>query len=89
VPPERLVFTFEFEVMPGHVLLEMMTFEEYDGRTELTDKILFQTVDDLEGMLKSEMEKGLRDHGSVRRTLEREAESTARDLTVSFPLFTT
>ena len=30
---ERLVYTFEFEGMPGHILLETVTFEERDGRT--------------------------------------------------------
>jgi len=58
VPPERLVYTFEFEGMPGHVLLETVTFEEHDGKTTLTDTALFQTVEDRDGMLKSGMEEG-------------------------------
>ncbi len=57
-PPERLVFTFEFEGMPGHVLLETMTFEEDYGKTTLTDRSVFQTVEDRDGMLESGMEEG-------------------------------
>jgi uncharacterized protein YndB with AHSA1/START domain len=56
--PERLVYTFEFEGMPGHVLLETITFEERDGRTTLTDRSVFQTVEDRDGMLQSGMESG-------------------------------
>src|SRR5688572_9081318 len=39
--PERLVYTFEFEGMPGHVLLETLTFEERAGRTTLIDLSAF------------------------------------------------
>jgi uncharacterized protein YndB with AHSA1/START domain len=59
--PERLVYTFEFEGMPGHVLLETITFEERDGRTTLTDQSVFQTVEDRDGMLQSGMESGASD----------------------------
>jgi uncharacterized protein YndB with AHSA1/START domain len=58
VPPERLVYTFEFEPMPGHVLLETITFEEHDGKTTLTDHALFDSVEDRDGMLASGMEAG-------------------------------
>ncbi len=37
VAPERLVYTFEYEGMPGRILLETVTFEERDGRTLVTD----------------------------------------------------
>jgi uncharacterized protein YndB with AHSA1/START domain len=56
--PERLVQTFEFEGIPGHVLLETVTFEEFDGRTTLTDQSIFQSVEDRDGMLQSGMEEG-------------------------------
>jgi uncharacterized protein YndB with AHSA1/START domain len=59
VAPERLVFTFEFEGMPGHVLLETVTFEDNNGKTLLTDRMVFQTVEDRDGMLGSGMEAGL------------------------------
>lgn len=56
--PERIISTFEFEGMPGHVLLSTMTFEEQDGKTKLTDASVFQSVEDRDGMLQSGMEGG-------------------------------
>ena len=61
VPPKRIVDTFEYEGMPGHVLVESATFEEIDGRTKVTQKSVFETVEDLEGMLASGMEEGARE----------------------------
>ena len=58
VPPERLTYTFEFEAMPGHVLLETILFEEQDGKTKLTSTSVFETLEDLEGMLQSGAEQG-------------------------------
>jgi uncharacterized protein YndB with AHSA1/START domain/pimeloyl-ACP methyl ester carboxylesterase len=57
-PPESLVYTFEFEGMPGHVALETINFEESDGRTTMTDTVLFATVEDRDDMVKSGMESG-------------------------------
>ena len=57
-PPERLVSTFEFEGMPGHVVLDTATFEEQDGKTTLTTTSRFQTVEERDGMLESGMEAG-------------------------------
>ena len=56
--PERIVYTFEYEGMPGHVLLETIVFEEQDGRTQMTDTSVFQSVADRDGMLRSGMESG-------------------------------
>jgi uncharacterized protein YndB with AHSA1/START domain len=56
--PERLVFTFEFEGMPGHVMLETVTFEEQGGGTLLTDQSIYQSVGDRDGMVASGMETG-------------------------------
>ena len=59
VPPERIVATFNFEpIGPGHELVEVVTFEEQDGKTKMTSKALYNTIEDLEGMLKSGMEEG-------------------------------
>ncbi len=58
VPPERLVYTFEWEALPGHEILETVTLEDLAGQTKVTTHDLFQTVEDLEGMLKSGMEGG-------------------------------
>ena len=43
-PPERLVYTFEWEGMLGHILLETITLEDRDGKTVLTDALIFQSV---------------------------------------------
>ena len=58
VPPERLVYTFKFEGMPGHALLETITLEEHGNKTTLIDTSVFQSVEDRDGMLKSGMEEG-------------------------------
>jgi uncharacterized protein YndB with AHSA1/START domain len=58
VPAEQIVYTFEFEGMPGHVLLETVTFEEQDGQTKMTDSLVFQSVADRDGMLHTGMEDG-------------------------------
>jgi uncharacterized protein YndB with AHSA1/START domain len=57
-PPERLVYTFEWEGMPGHVLVETITLEEVDGKTKVTDTSLFHTKEERDGMLQSGMEEG-------------------------------
>ena len=59
-PPERVVQTFEWDGMPGHVALETMTLEDLgDGRTRLVTTSLFMTAGDRDGMLQSGMEGGL------------------------------
>ena len=57
--PGRIVDTFEFEGMPGHVSLETCILEEIDGRTRITGRTVFQSVEDRDGMLNSGMEEGL------------------------------
>ncbi len=58
VTPERIVDTFEYEAMPGHVLLETETIEDLGGgRTKMTDHMIFQSVEDRDGMLQSGMEE--------------------------------
>jgi hypothetical protein len=45
--------------MPGHVILETSTFEEFGlGKTKLTVTDLFQTIDDRKGMFNSGMKQG-------------------------------
>ena len=58
VRPERIVWTFEYEDMPGHVSVDTMTFVEQDGRTVLTARSLFDSAEDRDGMLQSGMEDG-------------------------------
>ena len=57
--PERLVRTFEFEGMPGHVSLETLTLTEVDGRTRYEAVALYQSVEDRDGMVASGMESGM------------------------------
>jgi hypothetical protein len=44
--------------MPGHILVETVTFEEHDGKTIVSSTALFDSVDDRDGMLESGMESG-------------------------------
>jgi len=57
-PPERLVYTFEYEGEPGHVGLIEVKFEGCDGKTTVTEKFVYLTIEDREGMLKAGMESG-------------------------------
>ena len=59
-PPTRLVNTFEWDGMPGYVILETVTFEEAgSGRTKVVNTSLFYTTEERDGMLGSGMETGL------------------------------
>jgi uncharacterized protein YndB with AHSA1/START domain len=58
VPPERLAWTFEFEGMPGLICLDTHTLEEHDGRTTVTTTSLFDSKEDRDGMLSTDMEEG-------------------------------
>ena len=59
-PPSRIVQTFEWDGMPGHVAVEDMTLEDLgDGRTRLVTVSLFHTGMERDGMLHSGMEQGL------------------------------
>jgi len=58
VRPERIVWTFEWEGVPGHISIGTVTFEEHDGRTTLTSTAQFDNVEDRDGMLQSGMEEG-------------------------------
>lgn len=58
VVPERVVQTFEFEGMPGHVSLDTAIFEEVDGKTKYVSVSVFQSVEDRDGMVQSGMEEG-------------------------------
>lgn len=59
-PMDRLVHTFEWDGMPGHVVVETATFEDLgDGRTRVVNTSLFHTTEERDGMLQSGMEQGL------------------------------
>jgi uncharacterized protein YndB with AHSA1/START domain len=57
-PPRRIVQTFEFEGMPGHISVETATLTEQDGGTLLTVVSVFDSPQDRDGMLQSGMEEG-------------------------------
>lgn len=59
VPGERIAQTFEWEGMPGHVILETATFEDLGGRTRVRTVSLFHATEERDGMLASGMEGGL------------------------------
>ncbi len=59
VAPERLVYTFEWEGMPGHVLVDTATFADLDEQTRLTIHSLFHTTEERDGMISAGMEVGL------------------------------
>jgi uncharacterized protein YndB with AHSA1/START domain len=59
-PQERVVQTFEWDGMPGHVIIETMTLEDLgDGRTKLVNVSLFHTPEERDGMLNSGMAEGM------------------------------
>jgi uncharacterized protein YndB with AHSA1/START domain len=59
VRPERIVWTFEFEGMPGHGSVDTLALEENDGKTTLTATSVYDSIEDRDGMLNSGMESGL------------------------------
>ena len=59
-PPERLVHTFEWDGMPGYVVVETVMLEDLgDGRTKVVNTSLFHTSEERDGMLSAGMEEGL------------------------------
>jgi uncharacterized protein YndB with AHSA1/START domain len=60
--PERIIGTFEFEGLPetGHVVLCTTKLEALPGgRTRLTSQSVFQSAADRDGMIQSDMERGV------------------------------
>ena len=59
-PQERLVQTFEWDGMPGHVVVDSAEFKDLgDGRTRVETTSRFDTAEDRDGMLEQGMEDGL------------------------------
>ena len=59
-PPERMSMTFEWDGMPGYVVIETVELHDLgDGRTKVVNTSLFHTTEERDGMLKSGMEGGL------------------------------
>ena len=57
--PERIVQTFEWEGMPGHVSVETAEFEDLGERTRMVVTSVFHTDEERDGMLASGMEGGM------------------------------
>lgn len=72
-PPSRLVQTFEWDGLPGHVIIQDKTLEDLgDGRTKLTIVAQFHTPEERDGMLQSGMEGGMNESfAALDRVLER------------------
>ena len=59
-PKHRVVQTFEWDGMPGHVIVETLELTDLgDGRTKIVTISLFHTTEERDGMLQSGMEEGL------------------------------
>ena len=58
-PPERIVQSWEWEGLPGHVSIETAEFEDLGDRTRMIGTTLFHTTEERDGMLGSGMEGGM------------------------------
>jgi uncharacterized protein YndB with AHSA1/START domain len=60
VPLDRMSQTFEWDGMPGYVIIENVAFEELgQDRTRIVNVSQFYSTDERDGMLASGMEEGL------------------------------
>jgi uncharacterized protein YndB with AHSA1/START domain len=58
IEPERIVYTFEYEPMAGHIMTDTITLEDLGGKTRLVALSTFASTEDRDGMLQSGMESG-------------------------------
>jgi uncharacterized protein YndB with AHSA1/START domain len=59
-PIERLAYTFEWDGMPGYVIVETATFEDLgNGQTKVITNSLFHTTEERDGMMNAGMTDGL------------------------------
>jgi uncharacterized protein YndB with AHSA1/START domain len=61
VRPDRLVYTSEYEGMPGHVTLYKDELEEKGGETTITSHAIFQSVEARDQLMHWGMEEGVRE----------------------------
>ena len=62
IPGEKVVQTFEFEPMAGHISVETATLTDLPGgRTLFTTRSVFTSKEDRDGIVESGMESGLRE----------------------------
>lgn len=71
-PIDSMSQTFEWDGMPGHVVIESIVLEDLgDGRTRMINNSLFYSTEERDGMLKSGMEGGANDsYAALDRLLE-------------------
>jgi uncharacterized protein YndB with AHSA1/START domain len=62
VRPRRLVYTSEYEGMPGHVTLYTDELNEQDGETTITTHAIFQSVEARDQLRQWGMEEGIREY---------------------------
>ena len=59
-PQDRIVQTFEWDGMPGHVIVEILELEDLgDGRTKIVNLSQFHTPEERDGFLQSGFEGGM------------------------------
>src|SRR5205823_2740343 len=58
--PERIVYTEEFEAMPGHEAVVTVTLEARDSKTLVTVTSVYQSREDRDAVISSGMEWGAR-----------------------------
>lgn len=63
VAPESFTWTWEYEGMPGHVLIEKYAFEEHEGKTTLTATSTFDSKEDRDNLIATGMEEGANETG--------------------------
>ncbi|HXG26727.1 MAG TPA: SRPBCC family protein [Candidatus Binatia bacterium] len=60
--PDLMVQTFEFDGAPGHVSLDTQRLEAVgDGRTRMTSRSIFMSVEDRDAMIEAGMSQGVDD----------------------------
>jgi uncharacterized protein YndB with AHSA1/START domain len=71
--PQRIVWTFQWDGMPGHELVETLNFEDLgDGRTLVTSNSRFDSKEERDGMLNSGMTEGMNEsYAALDRLLAR------------------
>lgn len=59
-PQDRIVQTFEWDGMPGHVIIETLDLEDLgDGRTKIVNLSQFHTPEERDGFMQSGFEGGM------------------------------
>jgi uncharacterized protein YndB with AHSA1/START domain len=59
--PEKIVYSFEYEAMPGHGEIDTVKLENVGGKTKMVQTGKFSKLEDMEGKLSMGMEWGSRE----------------------------